>query len=241
MVTTDDKEVADVIWVYDMMAELDISQHNMCSCSVTTYGDLLFVNTSNGVDESHIKLPSPEAPSFICMDKNTAEVYWTNKSPGTNILHGQWSSPAIGVLGGVPQVVFGGGDGWVYSFKADKGSEGKPELLWKFDANPKTSKWILGGAGTRNSIIATLGWIDAPQVSFTLAMLGVLTNRHIDQPASNRRRHHEIVAFATTSEKPLGMLGVAIEFPQQLALTITSTARIETVQPTVAAWKQYLS
>ncbi|MDA7951433.1 MAG: PQQ-like beta-propeller repeat protein, partial [Pirellulaceae bacterium] len=26
---------------------------------------------------------------------------------------------------------------------------------WKFDANPKNSKWVLGGAGTRNNIIAT--------------------------------------------------------------------------------------
>ena len=32
---------------------------------------------------------------------------------------------------------------------------GKPELLWKFDANPRTSEWILGGRGTRNTIIAT--------------------------------------------------------------------------------------
>jgi outer membrane protein assembly factor BamB len=89
------------------------------------------------------------------MDKTTGEVYWTDKSPGTNILHGQWSSPTVAHLGGVDQVIFAGGDGWVYSFKADKGQDGKPELLWKFDANPKTSKWILGGRGTRNNIIAT--------------------------------------------------------------------------------------
>lgn len=53
------------------------------------------------------------------------------------------------------QVLFGGGDGWVYSFRCDRGKEGHPELLWKFDANPKESKWILGGRGTRNNIIAT--------------------------------------------------------------------------------------
>jgi outer membrane protein assembly factor BamB len=28
-------------------------------------------------------------------------------------------------------------------------------LLWKFDANPKETEWILGGAGTRNNIIGT--------------------------------------------------------------------------------------
>ena len=122
---------------------------------MTAVGDILFVNTSNGLDESHINLPRPEAPSFIALDKNTGELLWTDASPASNILHGQWSSPAVGMLGGVPQAIFAGGDGWVYSFKADKGKDGKPELLWKFDANPKTSEWILGGRGTRNNIIAT--------------------------------------------------------------------------------------
>ncbi len=150
-----DKHEADSVWRFNMMDKLRVSQHNMCACSVTSLGDILFVNTSNGVDESHINIPSPDAPSFMAMDKRTGEVLWTNKSPAVNILHGQWSSPTVGVIHGVPQVIFGGGDGWVYSFRADAGKDGKPVLLWKFDANPKTSKWILGGAGTRNNIIAT--------------------------------------------------------------------------------------
>ena len=54
----------------------------MCSCSVTSWGDILFVNTSNGVDEAHITIPAPEAPSFMAMDKNTGKVYWTDNSPG---------------------------------------------------------------------------------------------------------------------------------------------------------------
>ncbi|MCC9606647.1 PQQ-binding-like beta-propeller repeat protein [Blastopirellula sp. JC732] len=150
-----DKHEADVIWVFNMMEKLGVSQHNMCSCSIAALGDILFVNTSNGVDESHIVLPSPDAPSFIAMNKNTGEVLWTNGSPAENILHGQWSSPTVAELGGVPQVLFAGGDGWVYSFKADGGKDGKPELLWKFDGNPKESKWVIGGRGTRNNIIAT--------------------------------------------------------------------------------------
>ncbi len=155
VITADDKQEADTIWVFNMMEKLGTSQHNMCSCSVTALGDILFVNTSNGVDEAHISIPAPEAPSFIAMDKNTGEVYWTDNSPGKNILHGQWSSPTVAVLGGVPQVIFGGGDGWLYSFKADKGKDGKPELLWKFDANPKNTILELGGRGTRNDIIST--------------------------------------------------------------------------------------
>jgi outer membrane protein assembly factor BamB len=147
------------VWAFDMMAGppvgLGTSQHNMCSCSVTSWGDILFVNTSNGVDEAHITIPAPSAPSFVAMNKNTGEVYWTDNSPGKNILHGQWSSPTVGVIGGVAQVIFGGGDGWVYSFKADKGKDGKPESLWKFDINPKDSVLELGGRGTRNDIIST--------------------------------------------------------------------------------------
>ena len=152
----DMKREADVIWKVNMMgAPLNISQHNMCSCSVTAVGKILFVNTSNGLDESHINLPRPDAPSFIALDKNTGKILWTDKSPGKNILHGQWSSPAVGMMGGIPQAVFAGGDGWVYSFRADEGKDGKPELLWKFDANPKSAEWLLGGRGTRNNIIAT--------------------------------------------------------------------------------------
>jgi len=53
-------------------------------------------------------------------------------------------------------VIFGAGDGWVYSFRADSGAEsGRPELLWKFDCNPKESKYVLGGRADRNHIIGT--------------------------------------------------------------------------------------
>jgi outer membrane protein assembly factor BamB len=43
-----------------------------------------------------------------------------------------------------------GGDGWLYAMDAKTG-----EHIWKFDLNPKDSKWELGGRGTRNNIIAT--------------------------------------------------------------------------------------
>ncbi|MHB8957403.1 MAG: outer membrane protein assembly factor BamB family protein [Pirellulaceae bacterium] len=150
----ENKDEADVVWKLDMMNELGVSQHNMCSCSVTAANDLLFVNTSNGVDEGHKTLPRHDAPSFICVEKATGKVLWTDNSPGRNVLHGQWSSPAYGVLGGVAQVIFGGGDGWLYGFAAE-GENGKSKLLWKFDCNPKDSKYVLGGRATRNHIIAT--------------------------------------------------------------------------------------
>ena len=151
----ENKDEADVLWVYDMMAKLGVSQHNMCSCSVALHGEVLLVNTSNGLDESHINLPAPNAPSFIALDRNTGELLWTDKSPGKNILHGQWSSPTIGTFNGQAQAIFAGGDGWVYSFDPAGDGNGNSKLLWKLDGNPKDSKWILGGRGTRNNIIAT--------------------------------------------------------------------------------------
>ncbi|MFN0054916.1 MAG: PQQ-binding-like beta-propeller repeat protein [Planctomycetales bacterium] len=147
------KDEADVLWKLDMMGKLGAAPHNACSCSVTALGDTLFVSTSNGVDEGHKRVDKPEAPSFVALNKNTGAVLWSDKSPGANVMHGQWSSPAFGVLGGVEQIVFAGGDGWVYSFDA-KGDNGKSKLLWKFDCNPKTSKYLLERA-TRNPLIGT--------------------------------------------------------------------------------------
>jgi outer membrane protein assembly factor BamB len=143
-------EEADVIWIYDMMAELGVSQKYMSNCSVTAHGDLLFVCTSHGVDEQN----SPtDAPSFICLDRLTGELIWSDSTPSMNILHGQWSSPAVAELGGEIQVLFGGGDGWLYSFSA-RGNNGASQLLWRFDCNPKASRYVPGGSGNRNHIIA---------------------------------------------------------------------------------------
>ncbi len=150
-----DKTDADIIWEFDMIKELNVSPHKMIfcaagadACSPLIVGDLLFLITGNGVDESHIKLPSPEAPSFLCLDKLTGKVVWKSNAPGKGIMHGQWSHPAYGVIHGVPQVIFPGGDGWLYAFAPATGVE-----LWRFDANPKGSKHEIGGHGTRSDFV----------------------------------------------------------------------------------------
>ena len=152
-VTSTSEFEADTVWSFDMMNELGVSQHNMATCSPTIWGNVLFICTSNGVDAGHSEIPAPDAPSFMAMDKHTGEVLWTDNSPGKFILHGQWSSPAVGIFDGVPQVLFAGGDGWLYSFRADRWNEGKPELLWKFDGNPKESI-IRPTRSNRNTICA---------------------------------------------------------------------------------------
>jgi outer membrane protein assembly factor BamB len=148
------KGESQVLWTFDMMGRLGSVQRYMVSCSVTAAGDLLLVSTGNGRDPND-KLPAPQAPSFIALDKKTGKLVWADSSPGENLLDGQWSSPAFAVLGGVPQAIFGGGDGWLYSFEAKPSPDGKPKLLWKFDCNPKQAKWDGGGSGDRNTIVST--------------------------------------------------------------------------------------
>jgi len=141
---------ADVIWEYDLIKELNVFPHNMTSSCPLIVGDIIFIVTANGVDEGHFNIPSPEAPSFIALDKNTGKLLWKKNYPGRNIMHGQWSNATYAELNGVRQVIFPGGDGWLYGLVPETG-----EIIWKFDANPKNGVYELGGTGTRNDFIAT--------------------------------------------------------------------------------------
>jgi len=141
---------ADIVWSIDMIEELAVFPHNLATSSPVIHGDTVFIVTSNGVDEAHLEVPSPRAPCFLAVNKNTGEILWEHNQPFDKILHGQWGSPAVGIVNGKAQVYFPGGDGWVYAHDAETGDE-----IWKFDLNPKISKWELGGKGTRNNIIGT--------------------------------------------------------------------------------------
>jgi outer membrane protein assembly factor BamB len=141
---------ADIIWELDMIGQLGVFPHNMAACSPLLVGDILFVVTANGVDEGHINIPAPQAPSFLAVDKNSGKVLWKRDDPGRNIMHGQWSNPTYAEIKGVRQVIFPGGDGYIRAFKPETG-----ELLWQFDCNPKSSRYELGGTGTKNDFIGT--------------------------------------------------------------------------------------
>jgi outer membrane protein assembly factor BamB len=140
------KNHADVIWRLDMMEELGVQQHNLANSSPVLWENLVLITTGNGQDESHVNVPSPRAPALIAVDKTTGEVIWEDNSVGGNILHGQWSAPTIGEIGGVMQVIHAQGDGWVRGFEVKTGKK-----LWEFDTNPKDSVW----PKTRNELIAT--------------------------------------------------------------------------------------
>jgi outer membrane protein assembly factor BamB len=141
---------ADIIWRLDMMKGLGVFPHNLATCSPLIVGDTLFVITSNGVDENHLRIPAPNAPSFLAIDKNTGKVLWKSNAPGRNIMHGQWSNPVYAEPNGKPQIIFPGGDGYIYAFNPRDG-----ELIWKFDCNPKNSVYVLGPKCTRSDFVST--------------------------------------------------------------------------------------
>jgi len=137
---------ADVIWSFDMIEEVGSYPHNMSNSSPVSWGDLIFLSTSNGQDESHVHIPSPKAPAVIALNKTTGKLVWEDNSVGDKILHGQWSTPTVGRIGGIDQVISAQGDGWIRGYEATTGKK-----LWEFDTNPKDSVW----PKTRNELIST--------------------------------------------------------------------------------------
>jgi len=142
----DGKGSSRVIWKFDMMKELGVSPRNQSNSSPVSFGGLVIAGTGNGQNENRDRVPAPRAPSMIAVDKKTGKLVWQVNSVGEKILDGQWSSPAVAMVGGTAQVVIGEGDGWVRSYEALSGKK-----LWEFDTNPKDSKW----PNTRNEIVAT--------------------------------------------------------------------------------------
>ncbi|MGH9175281.1 MAG: PQQ-binding-like beta-propeller repeat protein, partial [Vicinamibacterales bacterium] len=140
------KNDPDVIWMFDMMEEVGSFPHNLANSSPVAHQNLIYVSTANGQDESHVNIPSPRAPSIIALDRTTGKLAWEDNSVEDRILHGQWSTPTVGEIGVVVQVVHAQGDGWVRGYEAVSGKK-----LWEFDTNPKESVW----PKTRNEVIAT--------------------------------------------------------------------------------------
>ncbi len=138
------------VWSRDMIGEMGVFPHNLAAGNPLVVDGILFTVTGNGVDEGHINIPAPRAPSFLALDAKTGATVWQSDAPEGSILHGQWSNPTYGKVQGKEQVVFPGGDGWIYALAPKTG-----DLIWKFNANPEGSVWELGGAGTLNNIIST--------------------------------------------------------------------------------------
>src|SRR5439155_4724694 len=90
-------------------------------------------------------LPATKAPAFVALNKHTGKLLWSSNLPDERVMRGQWGNPSAAIVNGKAQVLFPGGDGWLYSFEPKTGA-----LLWKFDCNPKkAAPYRIGGGGER--------------------------------------------------------------------------------------------
>ncbi len=140
-----------VVWTFDMIKELDIFVCQLVMTSPLVVGDFVYAMTCNGVEAGTGKLPKPKAPSLVALDKKTGKLVWKNALPGANVMRGQWSSPCAATVAGKTQIIYAGGDGWLYGLDHKDGT-----LLWKFDCNPKkATPYKPGGGGEKSFILAT--------------------------------------------------------------------------------------
>ncbi len=135
---------ADIIWRFDMIEEVHSWPQDAANGCPLSYGGRIYVTTSNGISSYRKKRRAlyPDAPSLIALDKHTGRLVAVDREGiAGRTWHGQWSSPALGVVNGVPLLFYGGGDGWCYAFDArpeggGRGRAGTLKTVWRYDCNP---------------------------------------------------------------------------------------------------------
>ena len=135
---------ADILWLFDTIKECGVRQHDAAHGSILMDGQFLYVNTSNGVDDTHRHIASPDAPCLIVIDKATGRlVARDDEHIGPVIFHCTWSSPSLGVVNGRKLIFYGGPNGIVYAFEPVAEVTGEVQKLkkvWWFDIDPTAAK-----------------------------------------------------------------------------------------------------
>jgi outer membrane protein assembly factor BamB len=137
---------ADILWICDLVKEGPIHTHDQVEGSVLIDGDLLYVNSANGVDNTHRVIRCPDAPSLVVLNKHTGKIVAQDAEQiAPNTFHCTWCPPSLGVVNGKRTVFFGGGDGNLYAFEALNGLPSSSDRtflrrLWKYDPDPTAPK-----------------------------------------------------------------------------------------------------
>jgi outer membrane protein assembly factor BamB len=148
---------ARVMWNFDMQERAGVFPCDAANGSPVIDGDLLYVQTSNGIDRNSFneprkeklrKFPAPDAPNVIVLDKRTGRlVARDDLRLAERLLHGQWASLSMGKVGGRKLVFFGAGDGFCYAFEALTSMPERPvrlKAVWWYDCIPPEYKAAAG-------------------------------------------------------------------------------------------------
>lgn len=174
------------VWEYDMMDKMKVFPNYLGNCAPLIVGDTVYVVTGNGTDEQG-KLVSPKAPSFAAFDKKTGEVKWQSALPGDKIIEGQWGNPAYAEVNGEGQVIFPGGDAYLYGLDPASG-----KLLWKFHCNPVKEEEDARKRGLPNYLVST------PVIYDNKAYIGV--GMYPEHPIGNKNGHFWCVDLAKATK-----------------------------------------
>jgi outer membrane protein assembly factor BamB len=116
--TPEDGIVPRTVWKFDLPAGAGIWSHDAAHSSILIHGDYLYLNSGTGVDNTHRRIRTPDAPSLVVLDKRTGRfIARDNEHIAPNIFHSTWSAPSLASVNGRPLVFFAAGNGMVYAFE----------------------------------------------------------------------------------------------------------------------------
>jgi outer membrane protein assembly factor BamB len=137
---------ADIIWLFNLTEGAGIWSHDAAFSSILVHGKHLYLNTGTGVDNTHRKIRTPDAPSLVVLDKRTGKLLARDAEKiAPNIFHNTYSSPSMAEIEGQLRIFFAGGNGVVYGFEPlnpDYASDQVATLkkVWQFDFDPEGPK-----------------------------------------------------------------------------------------------------
>jgi outer membrane protein assembly factor BamB len=138
---------ADIIWLTDLTHEAGIWSHDAAHSSIIIDGDFLYLNSGTGVDNTHKKIRTPEAPSLLALHKKTGRILARDfEGIAPNIFHCTWSAPSMAEVNGQKRIFFAGGNGIIYGFDAlrkeqlDGAGVAKFKKVFEFDFDPSAPK-----------------------------------------------------------------------------------------------------
>ncbi|MCI0746059.1 MAG: PQQ-binding-like beta-propeller repeat protein [Verrucomicrobia subdivision 3 bacterium] len=140
---------ADVLWLFDLTSGAGIWSHDAAHSSILVHGDHLYLNSGTGVDNTHKRIRTPDAPNLVVLDKHTGR-YLAREREGIapNTFHCTWSAPSMAQVNGQPLIFLAAGNGILYAFEplpqrlpsAEAAGPFTLKKVWQFDFDPAAPK-----------------------------------------------------------------------------------------------------